>query len=150
MPFDQKKFNKITSMIEEGASLRKACKDIKMSRRTFYEWLEDQKVDEETREERQNQYARACEERAHSMFEDILDIADDSQNDDSGDKKTDNENIHRSKLRVDTRKWMLSKMNPKKYGDKIQVDQNVTEQKRICDLFPEELKGMIEGGEEDE
>ena len=41
-------------------------------------------------------------------------------------------------------------MNNKKYGDKIQVDQNVTEQKRISDLFPEELKGMMEGGEEDE
>jgi len=27
--------------------------------------------------------------------------------------------MQRSRLRVDVRKWALSKMNPKKYGDKV-------------------------------
>ena len=31
------------------------------------------------------------------------------------------EHIQRSRLRVDTRKWYLSKLNPKKYGDKVDV-----------------------------
>lgn len=29
--------------------------------------------------------------------------------------------IQRSKLRVDTRKWLASKMAPKKYGDKVAI-----------------------------
>jgi hypothetical protein len=50
----------------------------------------------------------------------------------SGDKRsvndekeiTDNEAIQRSKLRVDARKWVLSRMNPKKYGDRLNVDHD--------------------------
>jgi hypothetical protein len=71
------------------------------------------------------QYARACEERADKEFEDILSIADNSGNDkvtnDNGDEVVDNEAIARDRLRVDARKWRLSKMLPKKYGDKIDV-----------------------------
>ena len=35
------------------------------------------------------------------------------------------EHVQRSKLRVDTRKWYLSKILPKKYGDKINVEGNL-------------------------
>jgi hypothetical protein len=74
-------------------------------------------------------YTQAMEVRAERMFEDMLDIADDT----TGDKKTaikngkevelvDFDNIQRSRLRVDTRKWVLSRMNPKKYGERIQND----------------------------
>jgi hypothetical protein len=31
------------------------------------------------------------------------------------------EHIQRSRVRIDTRKWMLSKMLPKSYGDKTEV-----------------------------
>jgi hypothetical protein len=58
----------------------------------------------------------------------MTEIADDGSNDymtiTKGNKSynvEDREVTSRSKLRVDTRKWMLSKMNPKKYGDKIDV-----------------------------
>ena len=44
------------------------------------------------------------------MADDIIDIADES-----GDP-------HRSRLRVDTRKWLLSKALPKIYGDRLEVD----------------------------
>jgi hypothetical protein len=33
----------------------------------------------------------------------------------------DHENINRAKLKVDTRKWLMSKMDPKRWGDRIQV-----------------------------
>ncbi len=32
----------------------------------------------------------------------------------------DHEHIQRSRLRVDARKWLMSKMAPKKYGEKLQ------------------------------
>lgn len=79
------------------------------------------------------QYARAQEMRADLLIEETLEIADDASNDfmtiTKGDQTYEQENkevTSRSKLRVDTRKWIASKFKPKKYGDKVQVDSNVT------------------------
>lgn len=71
-------------------------------------------------------YARAKQIQGERIADDILDIADNSTNDfmatETG-QKPDTENIQRSRLRVDSRKWLLSKLLPKKYGEKIDVDQ---------------------------
>ncbi len=75
------------------------------------------------------QYARAREIGYHKMADDLIDVADDGRNDfmmkrkDGGETflAADTEHIARSKLRVDTRKWFLSKALPKLYGDKVQV-----------------------------
>lgn len=75
------------------------------------------------------QYARAKEEQADLLVEDMIDIADDGKNDlmeiKLGRGKTmkveDREVTNRSKLRVETRKWIASKLKPKKYGDKLDV-----------------------------
>lgn len=56
------------------------------------------------------QYAQAQADRTVAWSEDLVEIADDS----SGDTQRD-------KLRVDTRKWLMSKMAPKRYGDKIET-----------------------------
>jgi hypothetical protein len=64
------------------------------------------------------------------MADELLEIADDSSKDkysiEIGEgveiEKTDHEVIQRSRLRVDTRKWLMSKMLPKKYGDRIQQE----------------------------
>ena len=114
-------FPMILSEIEEGNSLRSILSKKDMpSRYTFFEWLKDD-------EEKANQYARACEVRAESIFEDILEIADNSSNDtiytDKGEIPN-SEWMQRSRLRVDARKWMLGKMNPKKYGEKIQQEHS--------------------------
>ena len=114
-------FKKIFDSLSKGEALRNILKEECFpSTVTFYKWIDDD-------DDKAKQYARACEDRADAIFEDILDIADNGEDDviemDLGDglvvEKTNNEVIQRSKLRVDARKWMLSKMNPKKYGDKI-------------------------------
>lgn len=68
------------------------------------------------------QYEISMEQRTEALFEEILEIADDTSRDtietETGEK-ANAEWISRSRLRVDARKWMLSKMVPKKYGDKI-------------------------------
>lgn len=69
----------------------------------------------------QEQYARAREAQADYLAEEILDIADDGTNDwmeREGNTLVDHEHISRSKLRVDARKWLMSKLLPKKYGDR--------------------------------
>lgn len=76
----------------------------------------------------QEQYARAREAQAEHLAEDILDIADNGTNDwmerqreTKGVRFVENaEAINRSRLRVDARKWLLSKLLPKKYGDKLE------------------------------
>lgn len=116
-------FKQILLSIEEGNSLRATLRREGMpTSTTFYEWIDNDK-------EKALHYARACEKRADAIFEEILDIADDSSNDftlaDIGDgmqiEKFNSEHVQRSKLRVDARKWAISKMNPKKYGDKLDM-----------------------------
>ena len=114
----EKVFKEILAKIAEGSSLRSILsgKDTP-NRSTFFEWVLEDK-------EKANQYARACELRAETIFEDIMDIADETSRDTITTEKGEipnNEWINRSRLKVDARKWMLSKMNPKKYGDKIEA-----------------------------
>ncbi len=73
-------------------------------------------------------YAKAMEVRALGFADEIVDISDDGSNDwyeaesDSGDSlimKPDTEHINRSRLRIDSRKWIACKLLPKLYGEKI-------------------------------
>ncbi|WP_179283255.1 terminase small subunit-like protein [Bordetella genomosp. 9] len=108
----------ICARLAEGESLRTICKAEDLpSMTTVMRWLADNAVFRE-------QYARAREAQADKLAEEILSIADDGLNDtyvdDEGNKRTDHDVVARSRLRVDARKWLASKMAPKKYGDKIE------------------------------
>ena len=106
-----------------GQSLREVCRREDMpSRSTVQSWLAKH-------EEFSDQYARACQIRQEELFDEIFEIADDGSNDwmdrQVGDQTVEvvnQEAIQRSKLRIDTRKWALSKMNPKKYGEKLDLN----------------------------
>jgi hypothetical protein len=67
-------------------------------------------------------YVKAFNSRAVKLAEDILDIADDSSNDtilkEDGSESANSEFVNRSRLRVDSRKWLLSKMSHTRFGDK--------------------------------
>lgn len=112
-------FDTILKHIENGNSLRSALKMPNMPcNDRFYAFLDE-------KEERQERYLRARERRTEVLFEEILDIADDSRNDkiklEDGRTIVDNEFVQRSKLRIHARQWMLGKMNPTKYGDKLDL-----------------------------
>jgi len=112
----------IMALLSMGKSVRTICRDARMpGLTTFYNWLQTDK-------EFQDQYTRAKSDAADAMLEDIFDISDDAQNDymevtygDQSVLRTNIENIQRSKLRVETRKWAMSKLQPRKYGDKLDV-----------------------------
>ena len=80
--------------------------------------------------ERKEQYASAREAQADKLADDILSIADDGTRDTytdaEGNERTDQDVIARSRLRVDARKWLASKMAPKKYGDKLDTTVALT------------------------
>lgn len=117
----------IFDRISDGESVRgilnnERDKKIYPSRILFNEWIDSD-------ENLAIQYVRACEDRADKIFEEILDIADETSNDvvqmDMDGiivERTNHEVIQRSRLRVDARKWMLGKMQPKKYGDSSSLD----------------------------
>jgi hypothetical protein len=74
-------------------------------------------------------YERARHTGLWSVADDLLEISDDGRNDwmqRGGDEGwvANGENVQRSRLRVDSRKWLLSKLLPKQFGDKI--EQQIT------------------------
>ena len=116
--------DKICERLASGESLVRVCKDPDMpGLSTVFRWLADN-------ESFRDNYARAREVQADVLADEILDIADDGINDsytdDEGGERTNYDVIARSKLRVDARKWIASKLLPKKYGERQQVDATVT------------------------
>lgn len=116
----------ICKRIMSGESLRSICKDEAMpNRQTIFNWLAD------SDHPFFGQYARARDIQMDLFIDEIIDISDDGSNDfievmtKNGVKiMVDHDHIQRSKLRIDTRKWIASKLKPKKYGDKITIDSN--------------------------
>jgi hypothetical protein len=112
----------LCAKIVEGKSLRSILFEEDMpDKSTVFRWLRIHK-------EFSDNYANSVEERTLALGEEIIDIADDGTNDymtitrgDTSYNVEDREVTNRSKLRVETRKWLMSKMQPKKYGDKMDV-----------------------------
>lgn len=98
----------ICERIAGGRSLRSVCLDKDMpAMSTIMDWLNHN-------EDFSEQYRRACEDRETTHFEEMLTIADEVPPSPS--------EVARAKLRIDTRKWVLSRMNPKRFSDKAQDD----------------------------
>ena len=109
----------ICERIAEGQSLRRICLDDAMpGLRTVLAWLIKH-------QDFQLQYARARETQADVLADEINDIADDGSRDygvdANGNRIVDHDHIARARLRVDTRKWVASKLKPRKYGDKLEL-----------------------------
>lgn len=99
--FSQTLFDSICDRMADGESLRAICKGADMpNKRTVIRWLEGN-------ETLQIQYSHAQQLRAEHYFDEIVDIAD---------SKADPQ---KTRVQIDARKWVLGRMNPKKYGDKF-------------------------------
>lgn len=116
--FSQEVANKVCEGLTNGLSLRKSCEEAGTTHPTFIRWTEDNK-------DLADQYTRARMIGWQLLADEVLTISDDSTNDtytdDDGNVRTNQEVVARSRLRVDSRKWMLSKMLPKVYGDKLEL-----------------------------
>jgi hypothetical protein len=137
----------ICSQLADGLSLRTICLSDEMpNKSTVFLWLRKHP-------EFNDQYAKAKEESTDALFEEIIDIADDGSNDWMRKNNPDNEGyitngeaLQRSRLRVDTRKWALSKLKPKKYGDRVHTEHSgeVTHNMRdITEMSDEELEAEL-------
>jgi len=135
MAFDQAKADAVLAAIADGHSTREACEIAEQNRGEFYVWLsQDPKL--------ADQYARAKDACAELLADEIVDIAEDGRNDwvERENARTgetyialNREAIERSRLRIDARKWVASKLLPKRYGDRIQQDVDATIRVEIAD-----------------
>ena len=132
--------NQVIDMMTEGHSTRTACKMVGLPMGTFLRWCDNDAA-------LADQYTRARAILLEHMAEDTLEIADEAvgTTDNGG---TDSGAVAKQRLQVDTRKWLLSKLAPKKYGDKI--TQEVTGAnggpiltKDVSDLSDEALAAII-------
>jgi hypothetical protein len=109
----------------DGETIRQIAAEAHMpDARTIYRTLAA-----EDEEEFRQQCARAKEFQLYRMEDELLEIADDATNDwmEKRDRETgeaigwqvNGEHIQRSRVRIDTRKWIMSRRAPKKYGDRI-------------------------------
>jgi len=117
--FNQVAADAVCALLEDGQSLRAACRTLELSPATILLWARENKPFSE-------QYARAREAGYKLLADELLDIADEKDVQvryDGEDMTLDLSAtaVARNRLRVDTRKWMLSKMLPKIYGDKLEL-----------------------------
>ena len=99
--------------MRQGLSAYKACVKVGLPQSTLSRWLdEDRSLAED--------YARAREELHEFIAAEILAIAD-APVPSTEKGGVDPGAIQKQRLQVDARKWLLSKLAPKKWGDKIEV-----------------------------
>lgn len=115
--------DRICERLMDGVSLRTICEaDDMPCKSTVLRWLQ-------SNQDFRQRYILAREMQAENIADEILEIADDARNDwmerhggDDEGYQPNTEHIQRSRLRIDARKWMASKLAPKRYGDKIQQE----------------------------
>ncbi len=125
----------ICAMLADGLSLRTVCLEPEMPEKaTVFMWLRKH-------QEFADQYTRAKEQSTMAHFEDLLSIADEDVSEpiinedgqpimDGGGKPLKaitRLGIEHAKLRIDTRKWAMSKLLPKKYGDRTVLDATIND-----------------------
>ena len=105
----------ICTRISCGESLRQICREEKMPvHSTIYLWLLQNK-------QFSDNYARARDEQADTLADEIHALADEPPAeivDDKGISRVDGGWVTWQKNRVDARKWVASKLKPKKYGER--------------------------------
>ena len=100
--------------ISKGMSLRKSCKQNGIPRITFFDWIDKN-------EKEADRYTRARQQGIEARFESIEEDYSEEPQRDPETGKIDSAWVQLQRLKIDSKKWELSKLAPKKYGDKIDV-----------------------------
>jgi hypothetical protein len=121
--FDPAVAAEICTRLAAGETLRAICRDRSLPTETVVRgWVID-------RPRFAADYERAREIGYAALADQLLEIADDSSADtyvdDKGKTRPDAEAIQRSRLRIDTRKWLLAKILPRMWGDRPEAQEGV-------------------------
>lgn len=136
-------FERACELIEEGLSVRQIFqREDFPARSAFFRWLENHP-------EHRDRYARACEVRQDDLFDEIIEISNSPK---WGEvRKLDGDGnvveikevdmIEHRRLQIEARKWSLGKLNPKKYGDKLDLTSGGDKLKGIAVSFVDGGRG---------
>lgn len=128
MALDAKTFDDILSDISTGMAASRAAEARGINRRELWALIGSD-------ESAANKYTRAKQTGLEVWADEIVTISDDA----SGDRATrtnaagdeyetlDTEFVARSKLRVESRKWLLAKLAPRKYGERQTIEHDASE-----------------------
>lgn len=125
--FNQSIADALCERLASGLSLRAICRNKAMpNKATVFRWLAQNS-------EFSDQYARAREAQADLYVDEMVEIADKPKigqktkrtSDGKVETTTFDMTEHR-RLQIETRKWVAARMRPKKYGDKLDVEQKTT------------------------
>lgn len=129
IPFTRETFDRVCEMLGEGQSLRRIARDNLdlPTPGTFLKWLQDHADLEEP-------YVAARDRQQHAYADEQVDIADDDPD------------PARARNRIEARRWHASKLMPKVYGDRTQMDLggNVRVEMPSMDAIAAALKGMAD------
>lgn len=128
--------DEICNQMAQGKSLRQVCEaDGMPAYQTVLRWADQHDAF-------RDQYARAREAMFDWIAHEIIKISDDASGDYFVEDRNgvsvvvpDHARVQRARLQVDSRKWLLSKVAPRKYGDKPEEPS---------DLKPQGFVGRIE------
>ena len=137
--WDDEAINDILEQVARGASLRSCTRgpDMRIPETSFRRWL--------IADIRGlwGRYARAREMQLESWADEIKELADVCEvgtrreiNPDGGVKVIEGDMIDRAKLRIDARKWLMSKLAPKKYGDHAETNIAIDQRKTVFVFDP--------------
>lgn len=133
----------ICARLASGEPLVKICRGEEMPHvATVYRWLGAQDAF-------RDMYARAREDQADTLADEIIAISDEAQ---IGEKTTTKANgdvetvtgdmVDRARLRVEARKWVAAKLRPRKYGDRLELGGELTLKKGAADMTDDELAAI--------
>jgi hypothetical protein len=103
--YTDERADELCTWIAQGNSLRSFCKIHGMEAQTVYRWMRE-------RPDFQQRYARAHEDRADSLADEMCDIADEVAANGGSI-----EAVQAARLRIDTRKWIAAKLRPGRWGE---------------------------------
>ncbi|EIJ0680932.1 DNA-binding protein [Escherichia coli] len=104
--YTEEKALEICELVADGQSINKISKMPGMpNRSTILKWFRDVP-------EFSTMYARAKEIGFEVLADEIIDLADAEEN-------MDKDQLRRHQLMIDTRKWLLAKLQPRKYGERV-------------------------------
>jgi len=103
----------VLANMETGMSCWKACEKAGVKNSTFMLWVSQDSALAEN-------YARARENYVERIAQEVMELSDVDVGE-TPDGRKDWAAVQKHRLQVDTRKWLLSKLAPKKYGEKIEI-----------------------------
>lgn len=124
--------DRVCQRIAGGESLRSISQDPQMPYRgTVIRWA----LSKDNAGFR-HQFDTACQARAELWAEELVDLSDEA------------EDVQKTKLQIDTRKWVLSRVLSQRYGDKLAVEQsgtvNHTHTLDLTKLTPDQRSKLLE------